>query len=52
VPPPRWTPAIPGLSKPVFGTSLVGLRLHLLLRSPPAFRRRNIFIDASLGDRV
>jgi hypothetical protein len=30
----------------------MGLRLHLLLSAPPAFRRRNIFLDASVGDRV
>ena len=52
VPPPRWTAVIAALPEPVFGTPLPGLRLHLLLRSPPAFRRRNIFIDASVGDRV
>jgi hypothetical protein len=52
VPPPAWTAKVAGLEKPVFGTPLAGLRLHLLLYSPPAFRRRNIFIDATIGDRV
>jgi uncharacterized protein (DUF1778 family) len=52
IPPPSWTAAIAALPEPVFGTALPGVRLHLLLRSPPAFRRRNIFIDASVGDRV
>jgi hypothetical protein len=50
--PPRWTAAVPALREPVFGTELVGLRLYLLLNSPPAFRRRNIFIDATVGERV
>ena len=52
LPPPAWAAKIRGLETPVFGTPLAGLRLHLLLHSPPAFRRRNIFIDATIGDRV
>jgi hypothetical protein len=50
--PPAWTTVVPPLDEPAFGTPLPGLRLHLLLTSPPAFRRRNIFVDASIGDRV
>ncbi len=50
--PPGWTGAVRSLKEPVFVTPLAGLRLHLLLHSPPAFRRRNIFIDAGIGDRV
>jgi len=49
---PRWTRDVPPLESPVFGSSLESLRLHLLVASPPAFARRNIFIDASLGGRV
>ncbi|MBN1379990.1 MAG: DUF1778 domain-containing protein [Gammaproteobacteria bacterium] len=49
---PSWTANVPGLVQPVFGSSLPGLRLHLLTHSPPPFRRRNIFIDSSIGDRV
>lgn len=52
VPPPVWTRDIPPLQQPVFGTDLKSLRMHLLTHSPCAFRRRNIFIDATLGDRV
>lgn len=52
VPPPAWTSAVPPLALPAFGSPLVGLRLHLLIAAPPAFRRRNIFIDSSVGDRV
>jgi uncharacterized protein (DUF1778 family) len=49
---PAWVRAIPPLASPAFGSTLQRLRLHLLTHSPAAFRRRNIFIDASLGDRV
>lgn len=51
-PPPDWTARITGLPEPKFGSSLESLRLHLLVNSPPAFRRRNIFIDSTIGDRV
>jgi uncharacterized protein (DUF1778 family) len=50
--PPAWACAIEPLTDPVFATALQSLRLHLLTHSPPPFRRRNIFIDSSLGDRV
>ena len=50
--PPSWTGAVPPLHEPVFGSSLQSLRLHLLVHSPPAFSRRNIFIDSNVGDRV
>ena len=49
---PRWTREIAPLDAPVFGSSLESLRLHLLVSSPPAFARRNLFIDASVGKRV
>jgi uncharacterized protein (DUF1778 family) len=50
--PPAWTRAIAPLTEPVFGSTLMSLRLHLLTHSPPPFRRRNIFIDASIGSRL
>jgi Protein of unknown function (DUF1778) len=50
--PPSWTMTIAALARPQFASPLPGLRLHLLLSSPPAFRRRNLFIDSSIGDRV
>ena len=50
--PPAWTRAVVPLNEPAFGTTLLSLRLHLLRRSPPPFRRRNIFIDSTLGDRI
>ena len=49
---PSWTREVAPLDKPVFGSSLESLRLHLLMNSPPAFVQRNIFIDASVGKRV
>jgi uncharacterized protein (DUF1778 family) len=50
--PPGWTRNITPLREPVFATSLLSLRLHLLTHSPPPFRHRNIFIDSSIGARV
>jgi hypothetical protein len=50
--PPSWTRAAPPLAEPVFGSALLSLRLYLLTHSPAPFRRRNIFIDASVGSRV
>ena len=52
LPVPEWTHGILPLGEPVFGSNLQSLRLHLLTHSPPPFRRRNIFIDATLGTRV
>jgi uncharacterized protein (DUF1778 family) len=49
---PAWVRSIPPLASPAFGSTLQRLRLYLLTHSPAAFRRRNIFIDATLGDRV
>jgi hypothetical protein len=50
--PPQWTRTIVPLEEPAFATTIQALRLHLLTHSPPPFRRRNIFIDSTLGDRV
>jgi len=52
LPVPAWTRDIPPLDEPSFGSALASLRLHLLTRSPAPFRRRNIFIDSSLGFQV
>ncbi len=49
---PSWTQDVPPLDKPAFGSPLKSLKLHLLVNSPPAFIKRNIFIDSSVGDRV
>jgi len=50
--PPAWTRTVVPLTEPAFATTLQSLRLHLLTHSPPPFRRRNIFIDSTLGDRI
>ncbi|MEO6446804.1 MAG: hypothetical protein ABIZ91_00875 [Gemmatimonadaceae bacterium] len=50
--PPGWTSSVAPLESPWFATTLLSLRLHLLLNSPAAFRVRNLFVDATVGDRV
>lgn len=52
VPPPAWTAKVEPLASPYFATPLSALRLHLLRSSPVPFRRRNIYVDSSVGDRV
>ena len=49
---PAWTADIDPPGTPYFGSNLLGLRPHLLTSSPPAYRRRNLFVDAVVGDRV
>ena len=50
--PPPWTASIEGLDEPHFATGLKGLRLHLLQSAPVPFKRRNLFVDATVGHRV
>ena len=52
LPLPAWTRKIEALPEPVFGSALASLRLYLLAHSPAPFRRRNIFIDSSVGEQV
>lgn len=52
VAPPAWVRAIPALETPYFATPMKSLRLHLLASSPVPFRRRNLFVDSSVGARV
>jgi len=52
VPAPQWTRTVLPLGTPWFASELVSLRAHLLRASPTAFRRRNLFVDATLGDRT
>jgi len=52
VQPPAWVREVAPLDGPHFGAPLASLRLHLLASSPVAFKRRNIFVDAAVGDRV
>jgi hypothetical protein len=49
---PAWVRDVAPLEEPHFGAPLQSLRLHLLAASPVAFKRRNIFVDAAVGDRV
>jgi len=49
---PAWVKLVQPLDSPLFASELKSVRLHLLLNSPPAFRKRNIFVDATVGDQV
>jgi hypothetical protein len=50
--PPPWVRDVTPLESPYFTTPLKGLRLHLLRAAPVPFKRRNIFVDSGVGDRV
>ena len=50
--PPAWTRPVDPLEEPFFATPLRRLRPYLLRVAPAAFKRRNIFVDAFVGDRV
>ena len=50
--PPAWTTRVAPIPTPWFGTDLRRLREHLLVHAPVVFRRRNLFVDAAVGDRV
>lgn len=52
VEPPTWTSKVGGLDEPWFASPLRSHRLHLLRASPVPFRKRNLFVDATVGDRV
>ena len=52
VTPPAWVREVQPLDEPHFATPLAGLRLYLLRASPVPFKRRNLFVDSSVGDRV
>ncbi len=49
---PRWSRDIRPLSEPWFASTLQSLREYLLTRSPVAFKRRNLFVDSTIGGRV
>jgi uncharacterized protein (DUF1778 family) len=49
---PAWTRTVPPLDVPHFVTPLRSLRTHLLRNAPVPFKRRNIFVDSSVGARV
>lgn len=50
--PPSWVCQVEPLAEPRFATSLRSLRWHLIRAAPVPFRRRNIFIDSGVGERV
>lgn len=50
--PPSWVQRVEPLEEPYFAVPFKRLRPHLLRAAPLAFKRRNIFVDAAVGDRV
>jgi hypothetical protein len=49
---PHWVEDVEPLEEPYFAVPFPRLRPHLLRAAPVAFKRRNLFVDASVGDRV
>lgn len=49
---PKWLGDVEPLPEPHFVVPFANLRLHLLRSSPVPFRRRNIFVDSGVGDRI
>ncbi len=49
---PAWAAGVAPLDEPWFASPLRSLRGHLLRSSPVAFKRRNLFIDSTVGARV
>jgi len=49
---PRWVRDVEPQDTPYFAVPFPNLRAHLLRAAPVAFKRRNLFIDATVGDRV
>lgn len=52
VAPPAWVRHVEPLEEPYFAVPFARLRPHLLATSPVAFKRRNLFVDSTVGDRV
>lgn len=52
VSPPPWVREVAPLAEPYFAGNLEALRPHLLRTAPVPFKRRNLFVDSSLGARV
>ena len=52
VPPPAWAGEVSPLEQPYFAAPFPSLRGHLLREAPVAYKRRNLFVDAVVGDRV
>jgi len=51
-PSPSWAGDIEPVNEPYFAVPFPRLRPHLLRAAPVAFKRRNLFVDSSVGDRV
>ncbi len=49
---PAWTRQVARFDVSRFAAPMNGFRLYLLRRSPVPFKRRNIFVDSSVGSRV
>jgi hypothetical protein len=49
---PGWCTQVEPSETPYFATTLKSLRPYLLCAAPTAFKRRNIFVDSSVGSRV
>jgi len=52
VAPPAWVREVEPLEEPWFAVRFASLRAHLLVASPVAFKRRNLFVDSTVGDQV
>jgi len=52
VDPPGWVRTVEPLETPHFAVPFARMRPYLLRASPVAFKRRNLFVDATIGDRV
>ena len=50
--PPAWVHDVEPLERPWFAVPFASLRPYLLRVAPVAFKRRNLFVDATVGDRV
>ena len=50
--PPAWVRDVEPLERPWFAVSFASLHPYLLRVAPVAFKRRNLFVDATVGDRV
>lgn len=50
--PPAWVHDVEPLERPWFAVPFTRLRPYLFRVAPVAFKRRNLFVDATVGDRV
>jgi len=52
VPPPAWVREVEPLAEPWFASALRSLQPLLLVTAPVVFKRRNLFVDATIGGRA